>query len=221
MTGSPHFSNYPMTGSRLTYIICVLGAAACGVAIKGGTAVGAIGFAFVVVFVILARRTGTATSQAGITVRGLLRTQTIAWAEIQDIRVKVNPVGRAETEYTKGAPKQLVTVYDNHGKRTVLPNINEETLRKGRSLEAEVEHYAPPGNCCEAKNGSPCQTSARSPARARTGWPHQLHTRTSAPTSPARRTSQARHAGAPWGYWGDSHSGGCRDGRGRRSCGET
>ena len=25
-------------------------------------------------------------------------------------------------------------------KKTVLPNINEETLRKGRSLEAEVEH---------------------------------------------------------------------------------
>jgi hypothetical protein len=140
MTGSPHFSNYPMTGSRLTFIICVLGAAACVVAFKGGPAVGAIGFAFVAAFLILAKRTGTITSHAGITVRGVLRTKMIPWAEIQDIRVKVNPVARAETDYTKGAPKQLVTVYDNRGKRTVLPNINEETLRKGRSLEMEVEH---------------------------------------------------------------------------------
>jgi hypothetical protein len=57
-----------MTGSRFTYIICVLVAAACGVALKGGAAVGAIAFAFVALFLTLAKRTGTITSQAGIIV---------------------------------------------------------------------------------------------------------------------------------------------------------
>jgi hypothetical protein len=121
-----------MTGSRFTYIIGVLVAAACGVALKGGAAVGAIGFAFVAVFLILAKRTGTITSQAGIIVRGVLRTKMIPWAEIQDIRLKVNPAGRAENEYTKGAPKQLVTVYDNHGKKDSAPEHQRGDPAQGK-----------------------------------------------------------------------------------------
>jgi Bacterial PH domain len=70
-----------------------------------------------------------------LAVRGLFRVKRIPWADIQDIRVEKNP-GRMGS---RQAPRELVIVYDQYGKRITLPHLNQVTLNgHGRSLPAEV-----------------------------------------------------------------------------------
>ncbi len=139
MAGSPHFNKYPMRPLRFISIFCALGGI---VAFTWwhNHAIAAFGAVVYSILLILSLRTGTITNQDEITVRGFLGTKKISWPDIQDIRVEENPVGRVETDYTKAAPKQLVVVYDRHGKRTVLPNINTETLGRKMPFAVEVSH---------------------------------------------------------------------------------
>lgn len=142
MASSPHYDKYGMTAKRFTVILCALGGAACGAALKlqGVWSYGAIVLA--VVMLLRGARIATITSRDGITVRRFFGAKKVPWADIQDIRVKVNTLSLYPTKYTKGTPNLLAAIYDRRGKEIILPNLNEETLGEDRSLDVEM------GNIC-------------------------------------------------------------------------
>lgn len=145
MAGSPHYTKYPMRGSRLVFIGCFLGGLALygftPLSDPGGPTLRILLLVAAAILVVLAARTGTITSQDGITIRGFSwQVKTISWPDIQDIRIEKNPAAYPETPFTRGAPKLLVVIYDCRGNRVILPNVNQETLGKGNFLDAEVGH---------------------------------------------------------------------------------
>jgi hypothetical protein len=140
MTSSLHYDRYGMSASRFKVMLCALGAEACGVALKIHGPLGYAVIAFTIIFLLLSTRVATITNRDGITIRWFLWTRKISWADIQDIRVKTNTLWLYRNQYTKETPKQLVMIYDRHGKQITLPNLNEETLGKGKPLDVEVQH---------------------------------------------------------------------------------
>jgi Bacterial PH domain len=146
MTGAPRYMTYRVSSQRFGVIclfyaigmIVVLVRVAAITPLSGGVkalidlvalAVFGLGLAGV-------RRSATVIKHDYLAVRGLSRVKRIPWADIQDIRVEMN-LARIGT---RRAPKELVIVYDQHGKRTTLPHLNQVTLTgHGMSLPAEVK----------------------------------------------------------------------------------
>jgi hypothetical protein len=71
-----------------------------------------------------ARVACTITDVDGVTVRGLLRTRTFAWPDIQAIQIELNPGGYVDDR----GPKQIAVLYDGAGHRVPLPHLNEKNL---------------------------------------------------------------------------------------------
>jgi hypothetical protein len=78
----------------------------------------------------------------GIVVRGLLRTRTFGWPDIQDIRIESSPAGQLGIYEHLGVdgPRLNAYLYDGAGRRVTLPNLNEKNVAAlGFTLAAEVE----------------------------------------------------------------------------------
>jgi hypothetical protein len=117
----------------LTIVVTVLsdgdlpGSYKIGILIAGLGGVGAV--------VAWARVARTSTDVDGVTVRGLLRTRTYAWPDIQAIQIEQNPGGYADDR----GPRQIGVLYDGTGRRIPLPQVNEKNLeRLGLALGAEI-----------------------------------------------------------------------------------
>jgi hypothetical protein len=99
----------------------------------GVLGVGLAAFAAVPVWAWLSR---TVRGPDGLAVRGLLRTRTFAWPDIQDIRIEPNPAAQLGFD----SPRNLAFLYDGAGRRVALPHLNEKNLAKlGLTLATEVE----------------------------------------------------------------------------------
>ena len=79
-----------------------------------------------------ARVAATIADLDGVTVRGLLRSRTFAWPDIQAIQIEQNPGGYADDR----GPKKIAVLYDSAGRRVPLPHVNEKNLE---SFAAEVD----------------------------------------------------------------------------------
>src|SRR5262249_42560706 len=94
------------------------------------------GLAGAAAVVAWARVAGTSTDPGGVTVRGLFRTRTFAWPDIQAIQIELNPGGHFDDR----GPKQVAILYDPAGHPVPLPHVNEKHLgRLQLSLAAEIE----------------------------------------------------------------------------------
>jgi len=137
MASSLYYEKYPQSARRFLVVFCALGFIATGAAATVSVPVAVVLLVMTVLFPVLGMRIATITSRDGITVRGVMSTKQIPWADIQDIRIEQNTAAHTANS---AAPKQKVIVYDRYGKRTLLPNLNDETLRKGKSLRVELDH---------------------------------------------------------------------------------
>lgn len=141
----PRYTTYRVSSQRfgvvcftyaIAFIVAVLRVATI-TPLSGGVkalidlaALALLGFGLVWVW-----RSATIARHDYLAVRGPFRVKEIPWADIQAIRVEANP-GRMGS---RRAPKELVIVYDRHGKRITLPHLNQVTLDgHGQSLQAEV-----------------------------------------------------------------------------------
>ena len=102
--------------------------------IAGGGALRWVAWAIALFFGLLIWRVctlGTTTTDDGIIARGLLGTRRFSWPQIQDIRTEI---------HLGTGPMYVVVVYDETGRDTILPNVNDRDLPARRlSLTAEVE----------------------------------------------------------------------------------
>lgn len=121
-----------------------------------------VGFALVWVRVI-----ATITRREDIAIRGLIRTRRIPWSDVQDIRVEVNPGHLAKDS----APKEIVVVYDQTGRRRTLPHVNEKNLSgHGATLSAETQRLRTTWELRRGADWAPiAQVRAKAAERARYG----------------------------------------------------
>jgi hypothetical protein len=79
--------------------------------------------------------TYTDVAPTGLTVRSLFRTRRIAWADVQDIRVKGNPGQLGQDT----APTMVTVVHLSSGRPVLLPHVNDKNLEgEHLSLDREV-----------------------------------------------------------------------------------
>ncbi len=84
------------------------------------------------------RSSATVVTAEHLVLRGVFRTRTIPWSDVQDLRIEVNP-GAA---VSRRAPREVVAAYDSQGGRTILPHVNAVTLAdRGLTLGSEVEAF--------------------------------------------------------------------------------
>jgi uncharacterized membrane protein YobD (UPF0266 family) len=162
MTSPPRYTTYRVSSRRFGMVCLAYAVGLIAVLIRvaaitplGGGIKALIDLAALALFgvgLVWVRRSATITKHDCLAVQGLFRVKQIPWADIQDIRVERNPARVGSRQ----APKELVIVYDRHGKRTTLPHLNQVTLDgHGMSLQQEVtalrstwtqlrgEHWAP------------------------------------------------------------------------------
>ncbi len=144
-TSAPRYTTYRVSAQRFR-LVCVTSAIAMIVVLvrvatitplSGGikALIDLAALALFALGLVWVWRSATMTKHDNLAVRGLFRVRQIPWADIQDIRVEMNP-GRIGS---RQAPRELVIVYDRYGKRTTLPHLNQVTLAgHGMSLQAEV-----------------------------------------------------------------------------------
>lgn len=102
------------------------------------------GLGGVAALVAWARVACTGTDPEGVTVRGLLRTRTFAWPDIQAIQIEQNPGGYIDDR----GPKQIAVLYDKTGRRVPMPHVNDKNLEtfavEVETMRADWEHWRGP-----------------------------------------------------------------------------
>jgi hypothetical protein len=131
----PQYQEYRVSEERFGWFALMMACAAVGWVVMscvddtlpGMVKVGTIGAGLfgLVTLTISAWRASTMTGPDGVVVRGLLRTRTFAWSDIQDIRIELNPAAYLGHS---GAPRNVVVLYDSTGRRVALPYVNEKNL---------------------------------------------------------------------------------------------
>ncbi|AZM49845.1 hypothetical protein DMB38_32320 [Streptomyces sp. WAC 06738] len=100
----------------------------------------AAGQAVLLLAVFLVRgalRCATTADEAGVRVRGVVRQRSLAWAQIQDLRIEPNPGAGTQSH----APEVLTCAYGPDGSRLPLPYLDDRHVDVDREVAALRAHW--------------------------------------------------------------------------------
>jgi hypothetical protein len=138
----PQYQEFRVADETFGWILVLMALGAVALLIKVGTdeAPGVVkvvaivpGLAAFAVLPVWAWLSRTVKGPDGIVVRGLFRTKSFAWPDIQDIRSEASPAAL----FGHDGPRHIVILYDGAGRRVALPHVNEKNL--GFTFATEVE----------------------------------------------------------------------------------
>lgn len=138
MEHPPRYAEYRVSRSLFWVVAgtAILGLAAVLIPVAGEPVVVVPVVAVMAVFLVRVWSLATVTTPDHLVLRGLLRTRTIPWRDVQELRVESNP-GAA---FSRRAPGQVAVFYDRSGRSVTLANLNDSNLGGGGAqLFAEVE----------------------------------------------------------------------------------